>query len=143
LWIVVLITSAGLDDGGAAPTRLQLIDPNEFPRLETIFADNKYHNHALHTWMQEHRPMWQIEVKTRPEGATGCTPLKKRWVVERTNAWHGRSRRKSKDDARNPESSAAMIYMSTIHLMLRRLTSHCRPEFHYRSVTADSLKLVS
>jgi putative transposase len=75
--------------------------------------------------------------------AKGFTPLEKRWVVERTNAWHGRSRRHSKDDERTPESSGAMIYMSNIHLMLRRLTSHCRPAFHYRSVTADALKLVS
>ena len=68
LLIVVLITSAGLDDGVAAPKLLQLIEPKDVPRLETIFADNKYHNHALHTWMSEHRPTWRIEVKTRPEG---------------------------------------------------------------------------
>jgi putative transposase len=143
LLIVVLITSAGLDDGVAAPKLLQLIEAKDVPRLETIFADNKYHNHALHTWMREHRPTWRIEVKTRPEGVTGFTPLEKRWVVERTNAWNGRYRRNSKDYERKPESSAAMIYISNIHLMLRRLTSHNRPEFHYRSVTADSLKLAS
>jgi putative transposase len=143
LLIVVLITSAGLDDGVAAPQLLQLIEPNDFPRLETIFSDHKYHNHALHTWMREHRPTWRIEVKTRPAGSKGFTPLEKRWVVERTNAWHGHSRRHSKDYERKPESSAAMIYISNIHLMLRRLTAHRRPAFHYRSVTADSLKLAS
>jgi putative transposase len=143
LLMVVLITSAGLDDGVAAPPLLQLIEPKDFPRLETIFADNKDHNHALHTWLRAHRPTWHIEVKTRPEGLTGFTPLEKRWVVERTNAWNGRSRRHSKDYEWKPESSAAMIYISNIHLMLRRRTSHCRPEFHYRRVTADSLKLVS
>ena len=51
-------------------TLLQLLEPNDFPRLATIFADHKYHNHALHTWMAEHRPAWRIEVKTRPEGVT-------------------------------------------------------------------------
>ena len=110
LLMVVLITSAGLDDGVAAPQLLQLIDPEDFPRLETIFADHKYHHHALHTWMKEHRPTWRIEVKTRPEGSKGFTPLEKRWVVERTNAWHGRYRRHSKDYERKPESSGAMIY---------------------------------
>lgn len=143
LLMVVLITSAGLDAGVAAPPRLQLIEPKDGPRLDTICADHKYHHHALHTWLSEHRPLWRIEVKTRPEGVTRCTPLEKRWVVERTNAWHGRYRRQSKDDERKPESSAAMIYMSHIHWMLRRLTSHCRPAFHYRNVTADSLKLAS
>jgi putative transposase len=141
--IVVWLTSAGLDDGVAAPQLLQRIEANDVPRLDTIFADNKYHHHALHTWMRAHRPTWRIEVKTRPEGVTGFTPREKRWVVERTNAWNGRYRRHSKDDERKPESSAAMIYISDIHLMLRRLTSHYRPEFHDRSVTADALKLAS
>jgi putative transposase len=143
LLMALLITSAGLDDGVAAPRLLQQIDPNAFPRLETIFADHKYHNHVLHAWMAEHRPAWRIEVKTRPAGSKGFTPLEKRWVVERTNAWHGRYRRHSKDYERKPESSAAMIYLSNIQLMLRRLTSHRRPTFHYKNVAADPLKLAS
>ena len=143
LLLALLITGAGLDDGVAAPQLLQQIDPKEFPRLETIFADHKYHNHVLHAWMAEHRPAWHIEVKTRPEGSKGFTPLEKRWVVERTNAWHGRSRRNSKDYERKAESSTAMIYVSNIHLMLRRLTAHRRPEFHYRNIAAEPLKLAS
>jgi putative transposase len=143
LLMVVLITSAGVDDGVAAPQLLQLIDPKEFPRLETIFADSKYHNHALRTWMNTYRPRWRIEVTTRPEGIKGFTPVEKRWVVERTNAWHGRSRRNSKDYERVPESSGAMIYISNIQLMLRRLTAHRRPAFHYRSLTEEPLKLAS
>jgi hypothetical protein len=122
LVIVVLLTSAGLDDGVAAPTLLQLIEPNAFPRLDTIFADPTYRHHALLTWMSDHRPTWPIEVKTRPEGSKGVTPLEKRWGGERTNAWHGRSRRHSQDDERTPESRAAMLDMSHMHLMLRRLT---------------------
>jgi transposase len=39
--IVVLITRAGVDDGVAAPRLLQLIDPEDFPRLDTILADHK------------------------------------------------------------------------------------------------------
>src|SRR5882724_419177 len=141
LLLAVLITGAGLDDGVAAPILLQQIAPQAFPRLETIFADHKYHHHALHAWMEEHRPKWRIEVKTRPAGSKGFTPLEKRGVVERTNAWNGRYRRNSKDYERQPASSTVMIYMSNIHLMLRRLTSHRRPEFHYRKVAAEPLKL--
>ena len=143
LLLALLITGAGLDDGVAAPTLLQQIDPTDFPRLETIFADHKYHNHVLQAWMAEHRPAWRIEVKTRPEGSKGFTPLEKRWVVERTNAWHGRSRRNSKDYERKAESSAAMIYVSNIHLMLRKLTAHRRPAFHDRNIAAEPLKLAS
>lgn len=49
LLIIVLITSASLDDGVAAPTVLGLLTPQAFPRLLTIFADQKYHNHGLET----------------------------------------------------------------------------------------------
>ena len=132
LLITVLITSAGLDDGAAAPQLLAKVDPQAFPRLTTIFGDNKYHNHALNAWLAQQRPQWHIEVKLRPEGSQGFTPLRKRWVVERTNAWNGRDRRNSKDYERRPESSAAMIQISNIHLMLRRLAPSSMPDFQYR-----------
>jgi putative transposase len=136
LLMAVLITGAGLDDGQAAPQLLALISAAAFPRLETIFGDHKYHNHALYTWMALHRPTWRLEIKTRPEGSTGFTPLRQRWVVERTNAWNGRGRRNSKDYERKPASSAAMVQLSSINLMLNRLSKHPRPVFHYRQKTA-------
>jgi len=133
LLVAVLITGAGLDDGAAAPHLLARIMPENFPRLEVIFGDNKYHNHALEAWLQAERPNWRVEVKSRPEGTRGFTPLEKRWVVERTNAWNGRCRRNSKDYERRVESSAAMIQISNIHLMLRRLSPVSRPAFHYQT----------
>lgn len=53
----------GTDDGNAAPQVLELISPEECPRLQVIFGDNKYHNHALYAWLDEHRPDWRVEVK--------------------------------------------------------------------------------
>lgn len=131
LLVAVLITGANVDDGAAAPQLLSQITPVEFSRLETIFGDNKYRNHALHAWLTEHRPAWHVEIQSRPEGATAFQPVRKRWVVERTNAWNGRCRRNSKDYERRVESSAAMIQVSNIHLMLRRLAPAPRPAFHY------------
>ena len=90
-WLLaVLITSARLDDGVAAPLLLSHVTPQDLPRLVTIFADQKYHNHALDTWMATHRTGWRIEVQARPESIQGFTPLAKLWVIERPNAWHGR-----------------------------------------------------
>ena len=136
LLIAVLMTSAGLDDGVAAPILLGDVQAHEFPRLVTICAEAKYHNHALEAWMAAHRAGWHLEVKTRPEGTKGFTPLEKRWVVERTNAWNGRPRRNSKDYERSVESSTAMIQISNIHLMIKRLDHCSRPEFHYRKNAA-------
>ena len=136
LVLAILITSAGLDDGMAAPLLLGHVTPQDFPRLMTIFADQKYHNHALDAWMAVHRTGWRIEVTARPEGMKGFTPLEKRWVIERTNAWNGRYRRNSKDYERSVESSTAMIQISNVQLMLNRLSPCARPAFHYRKNAA-------
>ena len=136
LLLAVLITSAGLDDGVAAPLLLGYVTPQDFPRLVTIFADQQDHKHALDAWMAEPRAGWRIEVQGRPAGTKGFTPLEKRWVIERTNAWHGRYRRNSKDYERSIESSTAMIQISNINLMLNRLSPCDRPAFHYRQDAA-------
>jgi len=134
--LAVLMTSARLDDGVAAPLLLGHVHPYHLPRLVTIFADQKYHHYTLDAWMAEHRPGWRIEVQARPAGTKGFTPLEKRWVIERTNAWHSRCRRNSKDYEYTVESSAAMIQISHIHLMLNRLAPGGRPVFHYRKDVA-------
>lgn len=136
LLIAVLITAAGVDDGTAAPQLLAQVSPTDFPRLTTIFGDNKYHNHQLEAWLKKERTDWHIEVKMRPEGTKGFVPLKKRWVVERTNAWNGRCRRNSKDYERTIASSTAMIQISNVHLMLRRLAPIDTPQFRYRTRVA-------
>ena len=131
LWLAVMITSAHVEDGAAASDLLTQLRAQDFPRLATIFGDTKYHNHALEDWLAQNRPGWRIEVKARPAGSTGFTPVRKRWVVERTNAWNGRARRNSKDYERRPESAAAMIYLSNIHLLLRKLAPSTQRDFHY------------
>ena len=68
----------------------------------------------------------------RPKDRPGFTPVKKRWVVERSNAWHGRCRRNSKDYERRPDSSAAMIPISPIHVMLEQLAPNKPQTFNYR-----------
>jgi len=131
LLLAVVITSAQVDDGAAAIDVLTQIRAQDFPRLETSFGDTKYHNHALEEWLAKNRPGWRIEVKARPAGSKGFTPVCKRWVVERTNAWNGRARRNSKDYERKPESAAAMISLSNIHLLLRKLAPSSQRDFHY------------
>ena len=133
LLVAVLVTGANMDDGTAAPQLLARITAEDCPRLETIFGDNKYRNHALNAWLADHRPSWKVEIQSRPEGATRFEPVRKRWVVERTNAWTVRCRRNAKDYERRVESSEAMIQLSNIHLMLRRLAPTARPSFNYRT----------
>lgn len=133
LLVAVLVTGANEDDGAAAPQLLERITAERCPRLQTIFGDSKYHNHALNAWLAEKRPGWQVEIQSRPEGAGKFAPVRKRWVIERTNAWTVRCRRNAKDYERRVESSEAMVQLSNIHVMLRRLVPTRRPDFHYRA----------
>ena len=66
LLIAVVVTGANLDDGTAAPQLLMRVTAKDFPRLTTIFGDNKYHNHSLEAWLAKERPTWHIEIQSRP-----------------------------------------------------------------------------
>lgn len=121
LLLAVVVTAANVDDGTAAPSVVGRLARSDYPRLVTIFADQKYHNHAFERWLAAERPGVRVEIQSRPAGATGFTPLRKRWVVERTFAWVGRCRRNSKDYERSTASAEAMVEVSSIRLMLRRL----------------------
>ncbi len=131
LLLAVVITSAHIDEGAAAVDLLTQIRAQDFPRLETLCGDTTYPNPALDAWLAKNRPGWRIAVKARPAGSKGCTPVRKRGGVERTKAWNGRARCKSKDYERKPESAAAMIHLSNLHLRLRKLAPATQREFHY------------
>lgn len=133
LLLCVMVTSAAVDDGVAAPQLLDRADPEALPRMKKIWGDSKYHNHNLYRWLTDNRPGWNLEVVTRQPGTQGFVRLPKRWVVERTNAWNGRYRRNSKDYERRTDSSESMIRVSSINLMLRRLAPSKKiPSFNYR-----------
>jgi putative transposase len=120
--LAVVVTSAAVDDAAAAPALLQQFTAKAYPRLATIWADSKYHNHKLNAWIdQQSNIKWELTTVHRPSNATGFVLLPKRWVVERSIAWLGRSRRLSKDYERSLESSAAMVRLSAIGGLLRRL----------------------
>ena len=121
LLMAVVVTGANIDDGAAASRVLDKIDPTAYPRLEAVFADQKYHDLGFEAWLAQERPGMRLEIQSRPPESKQFEPLKVRWVVERTHAWFGRCRRNSKDDERIEESSEAMIQVNSIRLMLRRL----------------------
>ena len=123
LLLAVVVTAANLDDGTVASRVMAKLDPAAYPRLKAVFADQKYHNHGFERWLATERPGVRLEIQSRPPESKAFTPLKVRWVVERTHAWLGRCRRNSKDYERTESSSEAMVQVSSIRLMLRRLDS--------------------
>lgn len=121
LLLAVSVTAASVDDAAGVPPLFAKVAPEQVPRLVKVWADSKYHNHALKDWMKQERPMWDLEVVSRPPGAKGFVLLAKRWVAERTLSWNDRCRRHSKDYERRTDSSEAMVKVTAIGLMLRRL----------------------
>jgi putative transposase len=133
LLVVHLVIVAGFPevvrdrDGG-----LRLLDEalqRELPRMELIWADGAYTS-EFRRWAEEERG-WRVEVPHHrgrqvwryglEEKPRGFQVVPRRWVVERTFAWLGLSRRFSKDYERLPETGVAMIYGAMSRLMLRRL----------------------
>ena len=119
LVLAVVVHAASLQDYDGARLVLAQLH-NQFKRLKVIFADSAYGRSGLPEWVRKSFG-WVLQTVLRPVGIKGFVVLPKRWVVERTFAWLARCRRHSKDYERNPESSAAMIQISMIGLMSRRL----------------------
>jgi putative transposase len=134
--LAVLVTSAAVDDAVAARQLLARVDSEGFPRLRTLNADNKYHNHDLYDWL-DGNVKYRLHIVRRPGDAQGFVKLPQRWVAERTFAWLGRSRRLSKDCEKLTQTSAAMVQVAMIHLMVRRLASDTPAEnFAYKDKRA-------
>lgn len=133
--LAVVVTAASVDDAKAAPKVFEQLDRERRPRREVVWADSKYHNHALNAWLAE-RPKtpWRLEIVSRPPGAKGFVLLPKRWVVERTFAWLGRARRLSRDYERRIDSSECMIRIRGIQILLHRMApNNTHPPFKYKN----------
>jgi putative transposase len=89
-------------------------------RLRVVFADSAYGRNGLPQWVAETFG-WVLRTVLRPVGVPGFVVLPKRWIVERTFAWLMRYRRNSRDYERTTESSEAILQLSMINLMSRRL----------------------
>jgi putative transposase len=137
LLLAVTVTVASVDDASAARPVMKQLSQSRQPRLQIIWADSKYHNHALNRWLDRQKNLaWKLEIVRRPKGAKGFVLLPKRWVVERTFSWLGRWRRLSRDYEHRTESSEAMIHVASIGRMLRRLAPpNEQPPFKYRLST--------
>jgi putative transposase len=120
LLLAVVVTAADVHDSRAACDLFHRRLWEGLPRLEVVYTDTHYTAKYLDEEVFDLAPFRRVVV-SRPEGERRFVKLPQRWVVERTIAWLSRSRRLSKDYERRPESSEAMVQVSMIHLMLRRL----------------------
>lgn len=94
---------------------------SHLPRLKLIWADAGYRGERFLDEFQRNTDVHLQVLKRSPEQRHPVGA--KRWVVERTFAWFGHSRRLAKDYELYFKSSASMIYAAMIRLMLQRLAA--------------------
>jgi putative transposase len=116
----VVVHVASIQDRDGAKLLLNRLSAMTKLRLLLIWADGAYSG-ALVAWCYEQFRI-VLDIVSRPTGSQGFVLLPRRWIVERTFAWLGNYRRLSKDYEENISSSEAMIYLASIHRMLKFIT---------------------
>ena len=119
--LAVVVTAASVQDRDGAKSLLEILR-HRFSRLRRIWADQAYAGALVDCvrGLRLYRPV-HLEIVPRSTAAKGFTVLPKRWIVERTLGWCNRYRRSRKDYEYLPDTSAAMIRVAMIYLMVRRL----------------------
>lgn len=117
LLLGVLVHPANVQDCHGAVPLLEGLG-RRFPKLGHIFADRVYRGEQLTKALGG---AFRIQVVERPPGIKGFALLPRRWVVERTFAWHGRCRRLAKDFEASLPSATAWLLLAHIRLLTRRL----------------------
>jgi putative transposase len=120
VWAVAVHAASDQDQSGACRVLYALWE--QVRGIQVIFGDSAYGRAGLPEWIRSTLG-WIIQPVLRPVGVKGFVVLPKRWIVERTFSWLGRSRRLSKDYERNPETSETMIRIAMTQLMLKRLAN--------------------
>ena len=119
LVLACLVTSAAVSDAQGAALLLAKAG-DKVRGVEVIWADTAYNNRALDdAWPA--LTSARLEVVKRPKGAKGFVVLKKRWIVERTNAHHSMNRRLALDHERTVKSSQAWLDIGQMSLLLNRI----------------------
>lgn len=119
LLLMLVVHKASIQDRDGARLVLETAYPC-FPNLKRIWADGGYSG-GLIEWVKDSYN-WVLEIVKRTDDLKGFQVLPRRWVVERTLGWLGRSRRLSKAYECLTQSSEAMVRIALLRLMLTRLT---------------------
>ena len=118
LLLAVVVHPADIQDRDGAKLVINKL-VGRLPYLRLIWADAGYAGQLV-DWVMS-LSGWVLEIVRRPRGSHQFEVLPRRWVVERTLAWLGRSRRLSKDYEALTETTEAWVHIAMIHLMIRRL----------------------
>src|SRR5215471_6073628 len=121
LIVAVVVTAANTDDRRGLVLLLQRYFASGVKRLRKIWGDAGYQAQWLSDWVRSRKQTHKIALEVVAHTGKGFQVVKHRWKVERTLAWILNDRRHSRDYEVLTSSSEAMIQISMIRLLLKRL----------------------
>ena len=123
LWLIVavVVTAANVDDRQGLMTLLHHSCVDGVTRLRKLWVDGGYRAEWLRDWVRGLKRTHKIDLEVVEHTGKGLRVVPHRWVVERTFAWLLNYRRHRGDYEMLTANSEAMIQISMIHLLLKRL----------------------
>jgi putative transposase len=121
LILAVVVTAANVSDQKGFKALLTDYFTAGVRRLRKLWVDGGYSGLPLAAWVLGLKRTHKVRLEVVEREGQGFHLVKRRWVVERTLAWVFNYRRHSKDYEVLTDSSEAMIQISMIHVLLRRL----------------------
>jgi len=121
LIVAVVVTAANTDERPGLVALLQRYCASGIKRLRKIGGDGSYQAQWVCAWGRRRKQTHKINREVVEHTGKGFQVVQHRGQVERTLAWLLNDRRHSRDYERLTVSSEAMIQMSMIRLLLKRL----------------------
>jgi putative transposase len=121
LLVAVVVTAANVDDRQGLVELLNRYFAKGTKRLRKLWVDGGYLATWLREWVWGLKQTHKIDLEVVEREGKGFQVVPYRWVVERTFAWLLNYRRHRGDYEVLTANSEAMIQISMIHLLLKRL----------------------
>ena len=118
LVLMAVVLAANIQDRDAG-WRILVAMHTVCPSITKVWVDGSYAGDLVRRARDELHI--DVEVVKKPPDAHTFRVLPRRWVVERTFGWMNRERRLSKDYERLTGTSEALVHVTMIRLMARRL----------------------
>jgi putative transposase len=119
--VAVVVTAASCEDRIGLMMLVEGYWATGVKRLRKLWVDGGYRAQWLEEWVRGVKATYKIVLEVVEKAGAGFQVLPRRWTVERTFAWLLNYRRHSRDYEVLPANSEALIQISMIHLLLKRL----------------------
>src|ERR671917_731282 len=116
-----VVRAANVDDRQGFMTLLETSLARGARRLRKIWVDQGYEAQWLKDWAADLKQTHKIDVEVVERQGKGFQVEPQRWKVERTFSWICNDRRNCRDDEALTCNSEAMIQISMIRMLLKRL----------------------